>query len=112
MQRSDTTIFILNQLTDIVVGNGIEDLDVTATLPEIIHSVVHNGYITNNEYESYKKINKRVQDIFKLLDHELNYFNKIQRVKKRRDDYIDKLAGYSKEKKRNKALTKNEGVWI
>ena len=83
MTRREAIFFPLNQLTDLIVGNELEDLNITATLPELINKVKEEGFINDNDWESFLTIRSRMTKIFKLLEHEFRYYKGMARLQER-----------------------------
>ena len=83
MTRREAIFFPLNQLTDLIVGNELEDLDITITLPELINKVKEEGIVNDNDWESFLLIRSRMVKIFKLLEHEFRYYKGVAKYQDR-----------------------------
>lgn len=113
MTRREAIFFPFNQLTDLIVGNELEDLDITITLPELINKVKEEGIVNDDDWESFLLIRSRMTKIFKLLEHEFRYYkgvSKYQDRANRTEKAIENSRHWRKYKRANKR--NNPGIVI
>lgn len=85
MERRQAALYLLNQLTDLAVGNSIEDLGNKVALPQVFNNIVNLGCIDNDDVESYNKIKRRILAILDLMDKEMKFFYEVGKIQRRKN---------------------------